>query len=372
MCGNLSQGVLLPAVLTSDTVHNELKSMYYLAQHLVRIVAGEGCLKAYTANTPHAEDNDHPVGIISLVIQNRTKGKPSNLPHKVIQDMWSSRKQLALELPCYGLNDAFSAEASQYSALLAGSKPWQDLVATLKITTLPGGVIMPKRPVPQPGSKAEAVLAAIRRKRSAGGSTRDPPTATTDESHSNVSPDGAKLPSYEGLMQHSRSPSLLIDGILEPVPPANTSMLPSNRSVSTIRSSKRQKVIVAPTPCLDERQLEETSSGREDDNYSDTAANASDQIEPLSSSGKSHALRCHYNAQQQLEQLHDHVLEMEAPNARALSRLLSTIYDIKDQEHFGRVIQTLADKAENYAQRAVKADQAVATAQKDWEINSDD
>ncbi|KAG8728700.1 hypothetical protein FRC12_021563 [Ceratobasidium sp. 428] len=82
----LPRTVLLPSVLTSDSVFNTLKEMYHLAQHLIHMTAGPAHLAKYMHNSPHSQQDDHPVGIISWVLKDKFAGKPSNFPHKVRPD----------------------------------------------------------------------------------------------------------------------------------------------------------------------------------------------------------------------------------------------------------------------------------------------
>jgi hypothetical protein len=51
---------------------------------LVHVAAGTDYLNRYTSNTAHTGDEDHPAGIIAMVLKDKIQGKASNFPHKVL------------------------------------------------------------------------------------------------------------------------------------------------------------------------------------------------------------------------------------------------------------------------------------------------
>ncbi|KAG9095039.1 hypothetical protein FS749_011227 [Ceratobasidium sp. UAMH 11750] len=131
----------LPAVLTSDLVAAALGDMYELGQHLIHMIAGPACLERYTSNQAHEAEEDHPHGIILMVLQDLLKGKTnSNYPVKIMNVMWVSRAMLLAELKAQRVAPASSVSARDYQTLINTSRPWWELLSLFKLRKLDRGL----------------------------------------------------------------------------------------------------------------------------------------------------------------------------------------------------------------------------------------
>ncbi|KAG8721239.1 hypothetical protein FRC08_014791 [Ceratobasidium sp. 394] len=140
--------VCLPSVLTSDIVGAALGDMYELGQHLIHMIAGRAYLERYTSNQAHEAEEDHPQGIILMVLRDLLKGKTnSNYPIKIINFMWTSRASLLAELKALRIAPAPEVLAQDYQSLINNSEPWWELLSLFKLRKLDQGLglTVPKR-----------------------------------------------------------------------------------------------------------------------------------------------------------------------------------------------------------------------------------
>ncbi|KAG8737867.1 hypothetical protein FRC10_007576 [Ceratobasidium sp. 414] len=136
-----SSSACLPSVLTSDLVGAALGDMYQLGQHLIHMIAGPACLERYTSNQAHEVEEDHPHGIILMVLQDLLRGKPnSNYPVKIINFMWVSRAVLLDELKVRRVAPAPEVLARDYQTLIHTSRPWWELLSLFKLRKLDRGL----------------------------------------------------------------------------------------------------------------------------------------------------------------------------------------------------------------------------------------
>ncbi|CEL54210.1 hypothetical protein RSOLAG1IB_11608 [Rhizoctonia solani AG-1 IB] len=334
----LPQMVLLPSVLTSEALFSELNKMYHLAQHLIRITAGDSILEKYTSKIPHTSDDDHPVGIISVLIKDRLKGKPSNIPHMIIHKLWTSRETYLTELTSYQVEEASSTSVSCYNSLLRDSKQWRKLVNLLKLSKLPEGIFVSRVPIPDAGSRAETLLVAIRKRQA-----KQVPSSASEPILDILASEAAtqaQLLAPSVPIHQSRSPSLSI----EETPSGNSLISSGNhqrkRPSDTPPAPKRQRVRIEESDPTDGTNSAHHSS--EDEDYEQDSVEPEDkQQHPEMASDR--VLRCHHLVQQQLEELHGQVLQMESHDARALSNLLSIIQGISQAPYFRRVVHSLVD-----------------------------
>ncbi|KAF8748022.1 hypothetical protein RHS01_05036 [Rhizoctonia solani] len=363
----LSQTVLLPSVLTSELIYSELNTMYHLTQHLIKIIAGSESLDKYTSKTPHTSEEDHPVGIISRLIRYRTQGKQSNIPHMLIHQLWTNREIYVSELSQHGISNALSTESKEYNELLRLSKHWRELISLLKLSKLSEGVVLSKVPIPDAGSKAEALLLAVRKRQiqmdlnqSAGDGLEMPgPETTTEVQELDIDPP----------LQRSRL-STFLTGSLQPLDTAIKSRnLESTTSSDFLPAVKRQKVEVQDINSENISESEHHSS--QDDDYIPSNMEVEDGQSGLEETGR-RTLRCHHVLLEQLTELQERALHMSSGDARALSNLLSVIQSVDHTSYFGRVIRSLSNDGQRYAKRGAKAVLMVEAAENDWEGDNDD
>ncbi|KAG9081015.1 hypothetical protein FRC06_005912 [Ceratobasidium sp. 370] len=218
----LPQVALLPAVLTSDHVFSCLKDMYHLAQHLTHITAGPDYLAKYTSNSPHSGDDDHPVGIIAMVLKDKLAGKPSNFPHKIIHTLWNTRELLLAGLSSAGISTASETSRQAYKKLIQESQPWWELLRMYKMSTLPGlGLLVPKVFAQATKEKQADLLQAIRHKQQAELASQDPGTHSIVQQQVNSAPSASPV-TYGPRV---RSPSLVVE---PPSAPAASMLSTSN------------------------------------------------------------------------------------------------------------------------------------------------
>ncbi|KAG9084832.1 hypothetical protein FS749_004919, partial [Ceratobasidium sp. UAMH 11750] len=137
----LDNTVSLPSVLTSDSVLGFMSQMYQLGQHLIHMIAGRERLERYISNQAHENEDDHPHGIIFLVLQERLKGRESsNYPIKIIHHLWKTRDTLHAELSARGMSDPLSITKLAYQDLIDTSQPWWELLSLFKLRKLHHGL----------------------------------------------------------------------------------------------------------------------------------------------------------------------------------------------------------------------------------------
>ncbi|KAG9087672.1 hypothetical protein FRC06_002432 [Ceratobasidium sp. 370] len=138
---NKSPKACLPSVLTSDLVAAALGDMYQLGQHLIHMIAGPARLERYTSNQAHEAEEDHPHGIILMVLHDLLRGKPnSNYPVKIINFMWVSRAVLLAELKAQHIAPAPEVLAPDYQTLINTSRPWWELLSLFKLRRFDRGL----------------------------------------------------------------------------------------------------------------------------------------------------------------------------------------------------------------------------------------
>ncbi|KAF8701754.1 hypothetical protein RHS03_06460, partial [Rhizoctonia solani] len=306
----LSQTVLLPSVLTSELIYSELNTMYHLTQH----------------------------------------GKQSNIPHMLIHQLWTNQEIYVSELSQHGISNALSTESKEYNELLRLSKHWRELISLLKLSKLSEGVVLSKVPIPDAGSKAEALLLAVRKRQiqmdlnqSAGDGLEMPgPETTTEVQELDIDPP----------LQRSRL-STFLAGSLQPLDTAIKSRnLESTTSSDFLPAVKRQKVEVQDINSENISESEHHSS--QDDDYIPSNMEVEDGQSGLEETGR-RTLRCHHVLLEQLTELQERALHMSSGDARALSNLLSVIQSVDHTSYFGRVIRSLSNDGQRYAKRGAKA-----------------
>ncbi|QRV99215.1 hypothetical protein RhiJN_27234 [Ceratobasidium sp. AG-Ba] len=175
--------VLLPSVLTSDTVAGSLKDMYNLMQHIIHVTAGRVLLDKYMGNSAHAAHDDHPFGILCIVLNDKFAGKVTNFPHKIIYTMWQQRGALLQELKTYAMPAAIDADLSHYSMLIKKSQKWWEVFRMFKISQFAGQKLkIPKTFDVLSDDRKEKLLKSMQKKRQ-----RDQDCASTEQ-HSDSDP----------------------------------------------------------------------------------------------------------------------------------------------------------------------------------------
>ncbi|KAG8737096.1 hypothetical protein FRC10_008588, partial [Ceratobasidium sp. 414] len=348
--------VLLPSVLTSESVCAQLKDMYHLAQHLINIAAGPMHLDTYTSHTSHSSEVDHPVGIITTVLKDKLGGKPSNFPHRIILTMWQCRKLLLEGLTQAGIKSAADTHRDQYKQIIQTNRSWWEILRMFKMSKLPGlGLVVPKVFAQDMPAKNTALLCTIRNKRQAESASLGSATGTMDGP---IEP--GLLPTT--VTQESRSPSLVVDGPDgaapdHPVDPSdgqgNQADLPAGVDVQDQAGLADYQSELPVQPTKRKRGVDDDSDGAVD--HQDAHRRCHRQpptiqddyvLEDDLDVGEhtTHRLQVHRSVHQELHGLLNRVGGLTPSNAEALQALLQGVNTLIGTTHMVRVVDALVQR----------------------------
>ncbi|KAG8713534.1 hypothetical protein FRC09_018608 [Ceratobasidium sp. 395] len=359
----LPRTVLLPSVLTSDNVFSIFKEMYNLAQHLIHMTAGPKHLAKYMHNSPHHEDEDHPVGIFSWVLKEKFAGKPSNFPHKIVLGLWQHLEVLTDDLDKAKISVASETAKPAYKLLIQRSKPWWELLRMFKMSKLPGmDLTVPKvfhQDLPPTDNR---LLLAIRNKNQTLASSQPQPGP----------PSSSGVEKCNTTRDQARSPSLTVEE-----PGTSTAALTdtiTNEHLEVFSNSQPQESYSGKRKQIDEDEVQQPLKSRRSERLH---ANREDQISTAIATTTTSALSTAQDSmnhlwtqgtvQQQLVQLSEIMPEIDSADAQALQKLLSSLLEMRGTSYLGRVVVALSEKIPILVQRAKKAEQVARDAEIDWE-----
>ncbi|KAG8678509.1 hypothetical protein FRC09_019775 [Ceratobasidium sp. 395] len=336
--------------------------MYHLAQHLIHMTAGPAHLAKYMHNSPHSQQDDHPVGIISWVLKDKFAGKPSNFPHKIVLVLWQHLQELTADLSKAKILVASETSKSDYKALINNSKPWWELLRMFKMSKLPGmDLIIPKvfaKDLPPPNGQ---LLQAIRNKHQITNGSQNQPSSTN----------GLGVEHSDATGSRAHSSSLTVE---QPQPSTTQLKDPSAEASSAAASGNQSRV-----PHVAKRKQANSSEEEEElrppkgsrtlkDN--DTTAMTETESPTVSTILDSVGRRQIQKAmQQQLKQLSNIVSDLDAGDAKAMHQLLSNLLEMRGASYLGRVVGALSEKTPMLVERAKKAEKSSQEAEMDWELS---
>ncbi|KAG8791832.1 hypothetical protein FRC12_008027 [Ceratobasidium sp. 428] len=362
----LPHTILLPSVLTSDSVFTPFKEMCHLAQHLILITAGPEYLAKYVQCRGHSEDDDHLFGILSLVLREKFAGKSSNYPHKIVLVLWQQRQPLTTSLKQDNISDPSETSRVQYKNLVQNSRAWWELLRMFKMSKMLGmDISIPKvfaQDLPPPSDHLRQV---IRNKQLASSSLELHPESSNQPSAG----------SGDAISNWARSPSLTVEQPRENLlAPAESSgaqpCITSNSGLAAGSERDKRRLVEVETGAVEQRPPKRrTRLEHSQHNPTATALTVSPCTLGSGVPASTHQLRVHGVVQKQLEQLSSKVPELHVAEARAFQSLLTGILELHDTAHFGRVIDALSDKIPTLIHRAERAEQVSQEAENDWELS---
>ncbi|QRV74595.1 hypothetical protein RhiJN_02610 [Ceratobasidium sp. AG-Ba] len=314
-----------------------LKDMYNLMQHIIHVTAGRVLLDKYMGNSAHAAHDDHPFGILCIVLNDKFAGKVTNFPHKIIYTMWQQRGALLQELKTYAMPAAIDADLSHYSMLIKKSQKWWEVFRMFKISQFAGQKLkIPKTFDVLSDDRKEKLLKSMQKKRQ-----RDQDCASTEQ-HSDSDP-VVEPPITRQRLRRLSSSSELIPDHEDDGPESQPSKLP-----------RPEQVLHQPSGAVNNCPV---------NSHQEEEAVAVLSLYPEEPSGAT----SHQTLREEIGQLSIDADVWSSSEAALLGSLLREIRDLKGQPHAGRVLATVQDKIKQYSHRAQHAQNMSMRAEEHWD-----
>ncbi|QRV97794.1 hypothetical protein RhiJN_25813 [Ceratobasidium sp. AG-Ba] len=339
-----SQTVLLPTVLTSDLISNALKDMYTLMQHVISVSAGKMHLENYTINAGHASQDDHPYGILMLVLKEKFQGKPTNFPHKIIHNIWAQRPGLLQDLKDQAVPNPESAQQKDYQRLVKQSRQWWEILRMFKLSHMVGqNIRIPKTFDDLNQTQKAALLIALREKRSRDAQEME------DEAASRLPSSGTSGATKVSWRPRQRSSSLEFEE-------DETNDVPS-----TIKSPRPKRLRIQQGDQALISQIANAQQSVQDDLAKDVPGSFSEPMHDMDKKNAQEAVKSVLN------ELTAAIDTMEMTEVEPLQCLMNQLLALKGKDQAGTVLSRIADRAKIYTARAIRADAAFSEMQEDAE-----
>ncbi|QRW08711.1 hypothetical protein RhiLY_10063 [Ceratobasidium sp. AG-Ba] len=317
-----------------------LRDMYSLMQHIIHVTAGRALLDKYMGNAAHTAQDDHPFGILCIVLKDKFAGKVTNFPHKVNNGFCGlnlQRDALLRELKTFAMPAAIDADLSHYSMLIKKSQKWWEILRMFKISQFAGLKLkIPKTFDVLSDDQKEKLLKALQNKRQRG------QDCASSEQHSDSDP-LVEPPIARRRLRRSSSGSEFIPEHEDNSPESQPPTLPQPEQVSD--------------------QTNDTINNRPGNEHQEEAAVAVLSLHPEEPSKET----SRQTLQEEINRLSMDADGWSSHEAALLGSLLTEIRDLKGQPHAGRVLATVQDKIKQYSQRAQHAQKMSMRAEEHWE-----
>ncbi|KAG9111075.1 hypothetical protein FRC07_008107 [Ceratobasidium sp. 392] len=341
---------------------------WMLDRIMVHMIAGSDVLNRYTAARADDTGKDHPIGIITTVLEDQLRGKESNYPNKILYSMWQNRKALLQSLEQKHIQDAIDTTAESYQALILDTHCWWKLMSLFKMRQLRKGLNLnvPKA-FPQPAESTCDLQTRAESQQSCNANSPLDPLPTASSATTSHTYPAADLQAQDSLPMHSDP---LVDASQQHPRRPSTPDMHVGFQDGTVEphghNTRRKRARV-----LEDEENQSGPSPHTEDESLSHLDNGSSEL-PLTRESTVQGLRSYSHLVSQLQGWQNSVPRLQADETRALGDLLEQLVALQGTGYLPRVVTTLNDQIQPLTKRARRANMITqGFEQEDEEASSD-